>query len=81
MLRGATDNFEDTRLAYINLYTDSADIITEDLNGISGGRGITLDPAKNIYYISNGSKTIARVDANTLQKVSEFNVHHSENYE
>ena len=66
-----------TAIAFIDRQKDSVDqknIVLE------GARGITFDPTKNILYISNGSKTIARVDPTTLETKSEFNVHYSEEY-
>ena len=48
---------------------------------VEGSKGITLDPVKNILYVSNGSKTITRINATTFEKLDEFNVHHSEKYE
>ena len=61
--------------SFINIQDQKKDFV------VQGAKGITFDPTKNIFYVSNGSKTIARVDATTLEKTSEFDVHHSENYD
>ena len=52
--------------------------MSKTLYGFEGGRGITVDPAKNILYISNGSSSIQRMDASTFEPIDKFDVKHSE---
>ena len=42
--------------------------------GVKEGWGITLDPIKRILYVSDGTATITRVDADTLKQISQFTV-------
>ena len=43
-------------------------------NGVKQGWGITLDEDKRILYVSDGSSTITRVNADTLEEISQFTV-------
>lgn len=45
--------------------------------GVKEGWGITLDPSKRIMYVSDGSSTITRIDADTLTQMSQFTVKNS----
>ena len=38
-------------------------------SGVREGWGITLDPSKRILYVSDGTNTITRVNADTLEQV------------
>ena len=42
---------------------------------VKAGWGITLDAEKEILYVSDGSEKITRVDANTLQELSQMTVY------
>ena len=42
--------------------------------GVKEGWGITLDPEKRILYVSDGSQTITRVNADSLEQISQFTV-------
>lgn len=42
--------------------------------GVKEGWGITLDPERRILYVSDGSAKITRVDADTLEQISQFTV-------
>ena len=39
-------------------------------DGVKEGWGITLDESKRILYVSDGTSTITRVDADTLKQIS-----------
>ena len=43
-------------------------------DGVKEGWGITLDPVKQILYVSDGSDKITRVDARTLKQLNQFTV-------
>lgn len=43
-------------------------------SGVKEGWGITLDPKSRILYVSDGTSTITRVNADTLEKISSFKV-------
>ena len=43
-------------------------------DGVKEGWGITLDESKRILYVSDGTSTITRVDADTLKQISQFTV-------
>lgn len=42
--------------------------------GVKEGWGITLDDDKRILYVSDGSSTITRVNADSLKQMSQFTV-------
>lgn len=42
--------------------------------GVKEGWGITLDNDKRILYVSDGSATITRVNADNLKQMSQFTV-------
>jgi len=42
---------------------------------VKAGWGITLDAEKEILYVSDGSEKITRVDANTLEELSQMTVY------
>lgn len=42
--------------------------------GVREGWGITLDPIRRILYVSDGSAKITRIDADTLEQLSQFTV-------
>ena len=44
----------------------------ENWPSVEQGWGITLDPDRNLLYVSDGSYNITVVDANTLKEVSKF---------
>ena len=42
--------------------------------GVKQGWGITLDDANRILYVTDGSDTVTRVNADTLEQMSQFKV-------
>ena len=42
--------------------------------GVKEGWGITLDDARRILYVSDGSEKITRINADTLEEISQFTV-------
>lgn len=43
-------------------------------DGVREGWGITLDPVKRILYVTDGSSKITRINADTLEQMSQFTV-------
>ena len=43
-------------------------------DGVREGWGITLDPIKRILYVTDGSSKITRINADTLEQMSQFTV-------
>ena len=43
-------------------------------DGVKEGWGITLDDERRILYVSDGTATITRINADTLEQISQFTV-------